>query len=436
MTQVETVQESSTSAPPTFDSKSATPLPLALLFTFLSSFGGGVVTTGFSFLAEAAFGFNAKQNYLLGLMQGITYIFGALWLGPLLGRRVKSCRLTSRGVLGALMLVLGGLCTLPFVTARGLPPGSQSGAWTMWVLIGGYSMLTGVLWPIIESYVSGGRSGPRLRQAIGRFNVVWSSALVAAYWFMGWLKEHYSLELIAAVGAIHASCALLLLRFSRVPAAHGSEHHHAPSHYADLLGVFRMQLITSYMVFSALTPFLPEARRVLQVPTEWGPPLAATWLATRVLAFAVLQRWQGWHGRWATAAIGAALLLVGFGACVGSTAVVGVAGLRGARISLVFGLAVFGFAMGIIYCAALYYAMAVGNADVDAGGKHEASIGLGYGAGPVCGLAAMQVLGDNTGSGYQLLMLALVSLAAITVIGLSWLKARSHHTKSSQNRPS
>lgn len=249
-----------------------TPLALALLFTFLNSFGGGVVTTGFSFLAEAAFGFSAKQNYLLGLMQGVTYIFGALWLGPLLGRQVKGDRLTARGVLTALMVALGALCALPWVIVRGITPGSSSGAWTMWVLIGGYSMLTGVLWPIVESYVSGGRSGPKLRKAIGVFNVVWSSALVAAYWVMGWLKQNYSLELMAGVGVVHAGCTLLLLRFSRVPAVHGSEHHHAPSHYTDLLGVFRMQLITSYMVFSALTPFLPEARRVLQIPTEWGPP--------------------------------------------------------------------------------------------------------------------------------------------------------------------
>lgn len=91
--------------------------------------------------------------------------------------------------------------------------------------------------------------------------------------------------------------------------------------------------------------------------------------------------------------------------------------------------------MGIIYCAALYYAMAVGHADVDAGGKHEASIGLGYGVGPLCGLAAMQVLGETAGSGYQLLMLGLVSAAAMGLIGWSWTKARRHHTKHVHDRP-
>jgi hypothetical protein len=44
--------------------------------------------------------------------------------------------------------------------------------------------------------------------------------------------------------------------------------------------------------------------------------------------------------------------------------------------------------MATIYSAALYYAMEVGQAEVEAGGKHEALIGLGYTGGPACGLLA------------------------------------------------
>ena len=41
-----------------------------------------------------------------------------------------------------------------------------------------------------------------------------------------------------------------------------------------------------------------------------------------------------------------------------------------------------------IYTGAIYYAMAVGHSEVDAGGTHEALIGVGYTVGPACGLVA------------------------------------------------
>ena len=53
---------------------------------------------------------------------------------------------------------------------------------------------------------------------------------------------------------------------------------------------------------------------------------------------------------------------------------------------VVAGLVLFGAGMGITYYAALYYALAVGHAAVDAGGTFEALIGLGYCVGPLLGL--------------------------------------------------
>jgi hypothetical protein len=57
------------------------------------------------------------------------------------------------------------------------------------------------------------------------------------------------------------------------------------------------------------------------------------------------------------------------------------------------GLVAFGAGHGILYFASLYYAMAVGGAEVDAGGTFEALIGAGYVVGPLAGLAA----GDTHG---------------------------------------
>ena len=48
-----------------------------------------------------------------------------------------------------------------------------------------------------------------------------------------------------------------------------------------------------------------------------------------------------------------------------------------------------GVGMGAVYYAALYYGLAVGHADVDAGGTHEGLIGVGYCLGPLVALAGV-----------------------------------------------
>ena len=50
---------------------------------------------------------------------------------------------------------------------------------------------------------------------------------------------------------------------------------------------------------------------------------------------------------------------------------------------------VLGAGIGSAYAAALYYAMEVGDAQVDAGGAHEAMIGIGYMGGPLAALVAV-----------------------------------------------
>src|SRR5690606_24106982 len=113
---------------------------------------------------------------------------------------------------------------------------------------------------------------------------------------------------------------------------------------------------------------------------------------------------------------GAALLLAGFAMTVlspllgpGTPAVL----LIGA------GLAVLGVGLGVIYAGAIYYAMEVGKAEVEAGGTHEALIGLGYTLGPACGLAAGGVVagGAVPERWFEVVVVAIVSAVAIGVAG-------------------
>lgn len=417
--------------------RAITPLWAVLAFTFANSIGGGVVTTGYAFLAESAYGYTVAQNYWLGLLQGAVYVGGALTVGPALGRALLRVRwLTTRRVLAALMVALAVLSMLPWVARRGADPTDRAaGEWALWLLIAGYSVLTGVLWPIVESYLSGGREGLSLRRATGWFNVTWSGALVAAFWVMGPLKEKYALELIVGVGVIHVICLGLLATFTVNPPGHSHDDAHddpdAKAHarsYPGLLKVFRMELVAGYMVYSALGSWMPAACKTLGVAEAWQTPMVATWLATRVIAFAIMQRWHGWHGRWSTSIWGAGLLLSGFAACVLATTVAEAAGFAAGLAMMLVGLAGFGLAMGVIYCAALYYAMAVGKAQVDAGGKHEALIGTGFGAGPACGLLATAGVAQGWASAdsFNVVMLTMVATLAVIAVAAALWSARRH----------
>lgn len=394
------------------------PLGVVLGLTFLNSLGTGVLTNGIFFLTETAFGFGVGRNYGLGVLNGLTYIVGALGAGPALRvLRTRFPGLTERRVLIGLMVLLALLCLLPLAARR--LSGSDSPAsssWSAWVMIALYSPLTGALWPITESYLSGGRSGVGLRRAIGGFNIVWSAAVAAAYWCMAPLVEKHPLTVILAVAIVHVGSLVLVLMLPARPAAHDEDLHEPhPDVYPRLLALFRLELPISYLCLSALTPYLPTVLKELGISTGWQTPIASTWLVARVLTFALLQAWHGWHGRWSAAIVGGVLLLVGFSGAVISARLSGV-GLPALFVSL----AVFGVGMGTIYTAALYYAMSVGKSEVEAGGMHEALIGVGYAAGPGCGLAAYAAAWSGVLPQDQLKPAIIGAVSVISVPTIVW----------------
>ncbi len=380
--------------PPTGNgAESRSPLWAVLAVAFLASIGTGVVTNGIYFITKHGYGFSEARNYSLGVVMGITYVAGSLGAGPILRWLRASRRLTTRAALGALLGALGILCIIPLAGRGAAAP------WPIWLLIALYTPLTGILWPTIESYVSGGRRGGDLRSAIGRFNYTWSGAIVVAYFCVsptlgrgpespGGAPNHWPAIVITALGVLHVLTIAPLIAFRREPGRHLEDTHEPhPASYQQLLVTFRILLPTSYIVVTALIPYLPGAFDRLGVPTELHMALAATWLAARVGAFICLERWHGWHGRWYPPILGGVLMLAGFGITVLAPTMPEPG--AGAIILTIAGLAAFGVGMAVIYSGALYYAMEVGDARVEAGGTHEALIGVGYTVGPLLGLLAV-----------------------------------------------
>ncbi len=292
-----------------------TPLVAVLALTFLGSMGTGAVTNGFSFIASEGLGYGRKMNLLLALVLGATYIVGALLAGRLVAKlTLEKTSLTPRGLLAIALVIIATTCQLPILAQWFAPDLVEASLWTFIII---FSPTTGLFWPIIESYLSGGRSGKQLRSAIGKFNITWSSALVISFWLMAPLLEHNPFLIIALLGILQLLMGCLLYWFPSHPPKHLPEHHEPhPDIYVPLLTMFRVMLIASYIVLSALSPLLPIVEDKLGVDVHWKTPLASAWLTSRVFLFFFFERWHGWHGKWWTPWTGMGLLLVGFSACM------------------------------------------------------------------------------------------------------------------------
>lgn len=358
------------------------------MFSFVNSIGTGLVTNGIYFLTQSRQGyrFSAVENLWLAVAIGVTYIGGAKLAGPV-QRALRRAfpRLSSRGFLALLMLFMGILCVIPpILRAAGVPERSPLGLIGLGVLALGYSPASGMLWPTVESYVSGGRRGHTLRRAIGLWNVVWSAAIPLAYFGMSGIIEHEPVVAFVALGAVHLAAIALLRWFHAEPAPHPPDGHEPhPVVYVQLLAVLRFMLPLAYVMTSALGPMLPDVLLRLGVSEQWRPIIGTAWLVPRVVTFWVLQAWHGWHGRWTTPLVGGALLIGGFA----GTMLAPWSPRADTAVAVIVGcLIMFGTGMATLYKAAIYYAMEVGHSGVDAGGTHEALIGVGYTVGPLCAL--------------------------------------------------
>ena len=362
------------------------PLGSVLAVTFVLSIGTGSLTHGLQFIAKAA-GFNQITLYILGFTFGICYIASALFTGRVV-RFLETNRKTAispKALLITITLIAGLLSGTPPI----LKLLNQPAEWAIWIVASSYGLITGLLWPMVEWYLSGGRRGKALRSAAGRFNITWTSAVVAAFFMLAPVLENHPIEALWGVVALHLLAALLMLPFPKRPPKHIAEHLESESIDAEasrkLLATARTLLPVSYMLGGVLGPYFPVALTRMGIDLFWQPLIAAIWLTARIPTMLFFERWHGWHGKAWPLTLGSILLASGFIGCI-LTPLIPETNI--AVVLLSISLALFGAAMGTIYTAAIYYAMEVGQGEIDSGAVHETLIGVGYALGPALGIAA------------------------------------------------
>lgn len=385
--------------------------------TFLNSIGTGVLWNGLGFVTQRDLKFTEVETTMLFLASGGVYAVAALASGRAV--RALAKRTSARGVLALLLVVQAAASPLVYMG------GSSAGIVTM-VLV--TSVTAALLWPIVESFVSGGRSGDAMRRAIGRWCIVWMAAVSAALLLMAPLMRSGDAQdldarfAVFAVGPLSLISLLALPWLPKAPGAHVDDCASVPRGYRAQLASARVLLPASYMMVGALSPILPYVLTSIDIAPAAQTPLTATWLMVRLAAVALLAHVAFWHGKWSSLFVGAALLAGGFALVV----------VAPALWSVAVGLSLFGIGHGIIYYAALYYALRVGSAGVDAGGTHEALIGVGYVAGPGAAMAGALLGGGPWIVGTTWICLGLLAIPAL----LPWWRETRARRISSPVQPS
>ncbi len=337
-----------------------------LLIVFTEHVATILIERGIYFYTHARLGFGATDNLWLAFGFGVAYVLGAL-SSHRLAVRLGEKRLLV-GIVLAEMAVHAILMAVPAPT----------------VLIAGALLagaLNGLKWPVVESYVSAGRTPSETARSVGKFNLTWSISIPVTLLVAGPIIEAWAPGLFALAAGMNVLSLLLMRPLPARPIHLPQDHPERLSlarlkRCAWLLISARWSLLASYSMMWVMAALLPGILGDFGFSVAAATALAAVLDICRGMTFGVLSRGSWWHHHRRP------LLLVVFALPAGFFAV-----LFGWHLAVVLaGEIVFGIAMGITYYAALYYAMLVKDASVEAGGGHEGLIGTGFAVGPAAGL--------------------------------------------------
>lgn len=375
-----------------------------LITVFVTSFAGTLLQRGAYFYTHQVLGFAQAQNLWLALLIGVTYVGGATVSHPL------SARFGERRTLLSVLLALISVHLL--IACVPLAP-------LLVVALASIGFLQGSMWPIFESYMSAGESPRSLGRILSRYNMTWALSVPLSLALAGLIIASGSPRLLfLAASALFAAVALSCRAFPGKPVHLEADHAERPNaavlnSYRPLLAASRLAMLLSYALMYVLAPLMPEIMTGIGLDTASAARAASVLDVARFACFVGLFAFSGWHSRKLPIFIAIAALPVGFALVL----------LGPSLAPVIVGEILFGAAAGLLYTAALYYAQVVQNASVDAGGAHEALIGLGYALGPGAGLIGTALAhGAGPGSaGYmQGMSVATLPLVAICSCAALW----------------
>jgi predicted MFS family arabinose efflux permease len=332
------------------------------------------------FFLHDRFGFGNRGNLLVAALHGGAYVFAARF-----GGRFAQ----ARGYLTSLAVGFAGLALCTGVAAFIDRADAQ-----VWMVVPYTSALL-LTWPALEALVIEHEPAARVPHMVGLYNLTWSLATALSYFTGGRLYDAIGRGAVFVVPSVMFVALLMAVLWLRPRAARmippevedGRVAHpdgHATASRVPAHTFLRLAWIANpfaYMAMYTVLAVMPDlARRLGLSPTRAGL-FCSVWFFSRVVAFAALWAWTGWHYRfrWMVAAFASIILAF--------TAILLAPSLAIMVLAQIF----FGLSAGLIYYSSLFYAMDVGEEKGEHGGLHEAAIGIGICAGPAVGALSLQM---------------------------------------------
>lgn len=358
------------------------------------------------FYFRDTFGFNDRQNLLLAAFLGVVYIFASLWAGKIAKRIGYFTALKTGFAIMALGLLLGSQVH------------SITGAITA-ACIANFGMC--FIWPVIEALVSQGANAAR---AVGIYNITWAVTNAGAAFLGGMLIEKlgYQSMFLVPMGFMVLQFAMIfwLQRIyppelaTAKPEIHADNHDaHRPA-AAEMKNFQRMAWLANpfaYIAINTLIAVLPGIAHKFDLSPMFAGFACSLWCFTRVAAFVVLWKWNGWHYRFRWLITAFVLMVISFAAIL----------IAPSLAAILAAQAIFGVTVGLMYYSSLFYAMDAHDSSSEHGGIHEAAIGLGNCLGPAAGAAALWLAPQSATAGAW----AVTGLLTLGLGGLVWVRKSS-----------
>lgn len=362
------------------------------LFEALSAYAATLYSTYFYFCLAGTFHFSNKQNLMVAAANGVFATFGAWW-----GSRY------SEKIGGRNMLRLGILWVILMLSIAGWY--EKSVAVQIFCFLG-WCVGISMTWPVLQVLISEGERDSNLPRRIGMYNLIWSCLGAVAYFTGGALIQLFGMKVIylLPVGMHVAQLGIDTWLEKRPSRFDGGSNCSSTVVEVPVETVFPHRPIArarfflriawlanpfAYIAIQCLVPIIPSIAEKLHLNTLAAGVVCSVWMFSRMLAFFILYRWQGWHYRFRWFAGALVTLLVSF---------------VGIRITHSIGLlvllqVVFGLAVGLIYYSSLYYSMDLGGGSAKHGGIHEAAIGCGIFAGPALAATSLHLVPGSPNAG-------------------------------------